>query len=561
MSANERTFRAETGSVPRPGAFGSLRWFKGLSVTGKTVVVVGLLLIVICVLFAEENWRGRRAWEACRKELDAKRALDWQQFIPPQVADDQNFAMTPFLAPLFDFNPKPRDPGQSPWRDPAAHDRLMNFAAPILPRNQKGELPPTPFAGHPQPNGLTDLEGALALLQSPSNQPPDSAFVFHSRAEAASATLAALDQFGPVLDELRSASRRPHFRYNIDYDTDDPISILLPHYIVLTRLTRILEVRASAELALGKSDAAFEDVELMYCLAGSIRDEPFMVEVSARGSMARRTVQIIWEGLAGRNWSEPQLKQFQKALQSFNQLKDLARGLRAERAAFGEVTFRYIRGHKNALRMWMGADEARPLAYLLAGPEGWLYQEQVTYHRLYDRRVLASFDPDSGYLQPHVIDQNRDALKHDLKGSALWHHNAFAGMIMPHLMKAFQIAALGQDGANQAATACALERYRLANGKYPDALAALVPQFLESLPMDVCNGQSLKYRLQPDGEFVLYGVGWNEKDDGGTMILQTDGQLVAKDGDWVWPAYPGTNAKVQTPNSKIQITHDDQKAH
>jgi hypothetical protein len=120
-----------------------------------------------------------------------------------------------------------------------------------------------------------------------------------------------------------------------------------------------------------------------------------------------------------------------------------------------------------------------------------------------------------------------------------------------------QIAALVQNGANQGATACALERYRLANGKYPDVLAALVPQFAEKLPLDVCNGQSLKYRLQPDGEFVLYGVGWNEKDDGGTIILQPDGQLVAKEGDWVWPAYPGTNPKVQTPGSKIQITREE----
>src|SRR5690242_10973756 len=139
MPANEGTFRpSEAGAALRSGAFRPLRWFRGLSVTGRSMVVGALLLVAMCVLFAEENWRGRRAWEICRKELDLKRVLDWQQFIPPQVPDDQNFATTPFLAPLFDFNPKPRDPGQSPWRDPAAHDRLVNFAASILPRNQKG---------------------------------------------------------------------------------------------------------------------------------------------------------------------------------------------------------------------------------------------------------------------------------------------------------------------------------------------------------------------------------------------------------------------------------------
>src|SRR5262249_8876027 len=138
-----------------------------LSVTGRCIAAGALLLFVICVLFAEENWRGRRAWEICRKDLDAKHALDWQQFIPPQVPDDQNFAATPFLAPLFDFNPKPRDPGQSPWRDPAAHDRIMNFAAPLLPANNKGELPSARFEGQ-----LTDLEAALSQFRNPSNQSP-----------------------------------------------------------------------------------------------------------------------------------------------------------------------------------------------------------------------------------------------------------------------------------------------------------------------------------------------------------------------------------------------------
>src|ERR1051326_1254032 len=181
MPANERTFRpTEAGAVPRSGSLGPIRWFKGLSITGRSMVLGGLLLILICMLFAEENWRGRRAWEICRKDLDAKRVLDWQQFIPPQVPDDQNFATTPFLAPLFDFNPNPRDPGQSPWRDPVARERVGSFAAALLPQNNKGEMPPARFD-----RPLTDLEAALALLRNQSNQPPEPAPAFSSRTEAA----------------------------------------------------------------------------------------------------------------------------------------------------------------------------------------------------------------------------------------------------------------------------------------------------------------------------------------------------------------------------------------
>jgi hypothetical protein len=70
---------------------------------------------------------------------------------------------------------------------------------------------------------------------------------------------------------------------------------------------------------------------------------------------------------------------------------------------------------------------------------------------------------------------------------------------------------------NLARTACALERYRLAHGKYPQTLDSLAPQFIAKLPHDPIGGQPLHYRTTDDGQFILYSVGWNEKDDGGIV--------------------------------------------
>jgi len=65
-------------------------------------------------------------------------------------------------------------------------------------------------------------------------------------------------------------------------------------------------------------------------------------------------------------------------------------------------------------------------------------------------------------------------------------------------------------------------------------LEALSPRFISVLPNDVITGQPYKYDRTEDGQFILYSVGWNEKDDGGvpgkTLFDQTQ-------GDWVW-AYP-----------------------
>lgn len=78
----------------------------------------------------------------------------------------------------------------------------------------------------------------------------------------------------------------------------------------------------------------------------------------------------------------------------------------------------------------------------------------------------------------------------------------------------------------------------MANGQLPETLAALGPKFIAKLPHDVINGQPLKYRRTDDGRFLLYSVGWNEKDDGGTVAFSKDGKNVNwKEGDWVW-RYP-----------------------
>jgi len=107
-------------------------------------------------------------------------------------------------------------------------------------------------------------------------------------------------------------------------------------------------------------------------------------------------------------------------------------------------------------------------------------------------------------------------------------------MLVPALGKAAQKAAYGQTAADAGTLACAIERYRLAHGQLPDSLEKLVPQFIASLPHDIINGKPLVYRPTPDGHFVLYSVGWNEKDDGGVPGKAKTSETDHGDGDWVW---------------------------
>lgn len=90
-----------------------------------------------------------------------------------------------------------------------------------------------------------------------------------------------------------------------------------------------------------------------------------------------------------------------------------------------------------------------------------------------------------------------------------------------------------QTDVDEVMIACVLERFHLAQGHYPNSLDDLTPQFASALPHDIITAQPFHYRRTSDGKFVLYSVGWNGTDDGGTMAINKVGNQDVMLGDWV----------------------------
>ena len=58
----------------------------------RTIIVLGIFVFLVAVFYAEENWRGKRAWENCKRGLEAKgETLDWNAYVSLDVPDGQNF--------------------------------------------------------------------------------------------------------------------------------------------------------------------------------------------------------------------------------------------------------------------------------------------------------------------------------------------------------------------------------------------------------------------------------------------------------------------------------------
>jgi hypothetical protein len=75
---------------------------KGTVLLRRTVILLAGITAFIALFYAEENWRGKRAWENCNRELEAKgEILEWDKLMPPLVPDDQNFFMAPKMQEWF----------------------------------------------------------------------------------------------------------------------------------------------------------------------------------------------------------------------------------------------------------------------------------------------------------------------------------------------------------------------------------------------------------------------------------------------------------------------------
>jgi hypothetical protein len=504
------------------------RWAFSWRMIRRALIVVVAALTLLALTYAIIDWRGLRTWQAYKNQLTARGVqLDFEAFVPPTVPDDQNFTMTPFLAPLFDYNPLPLQPGQNSRRDTNRFERVIRFADNA---GSGGDERSGAIGGAHE-----DFGQWLAMLKG-EKEPAASTIATRDQKAVASELLKALDQFKPVLTELRQASRRPYARFNVRYDEDDPWAILLPHLQVVRRISALLLMRASAELTLGDTAAAFDDLNFMFFLAHSIEHEPFVVSHLVRLGLLNNARIVVWQGLASHQWSDAQLQAIQDQLQPLALVRDLKRPLAAERAA-SDLTFGLFRDRGDRSRFFSDLTGASGFDTFLFGlaPRGWLYFEQISYHQLLDEYVLPGFDGENGRVHPSIIEAKQRELEGLLKArfSCVWNHRVMSRMLLPSLSKCFQRTALAQTGVSEALIACALERHRLANGRYPDNLQALIPAFLLSLPRDVFTGEPLKYRLENDGRFLLYSIGWNEKDDGGAVIAGASDQHLAE-GDWVW---------------------------
>ncbi len=531
------------------------RRFLSIGAARIFLFIVACVVTLVALFHAEENWRGARDWRNYRqKQIAAGKSIDPLALVPPRVPDDENFAMTPFLAPLLDFQP-----GTQTRRDLAAADRAQTFGdgVPDFPKMQGSEFEMDLVALANElrhPKDASQLNPAR-FKTNPYAAPPFFGMAVQGgdvtdRKEAAKVVLNGFNMFSPVIEELRTASHRPYVRFNIAYENPDKIAILLPHLAVLRHVCRIVSARATAELALGQTDKALDDVILALYLTEAPKAEAIVISQLVRFAELHEAIQPINIGLREHQWSDADIQHLQAALDKIDLIEGIKLSLDGETTVFADSSFDQLKAARNPLKLlttWgMMMSEGRGIVdnpftdvlFWVAVPRGWFDLEQVNYHRLAEQQIGSSIDLERRCVYPDKAAQGDKAIQ-DVHALGpihnVLHHEVFALVGLPALSKLAKKTAGAQVEVDLTRVACALERYRLAHSQYPEDLNTLSPQFIGTLPHDPIKGGPLNYHRTQDG-FALYSVGWNETDDGGKAVSRS-GRNPRPDpdqGDWVW---------------------------
>jgi hypothetical protein len=94
-------------------------------------------------------------------------------------------------------------------------------------------------------------------------------------------------------------------------------------------------------------------------------------------------------------------------------------------------------------------------------------------------------------------------------------------LLVPDLEATLTVNASGTACRDLSLVAIAVERYRRNQGRLPEDLRRLVPDYLRAVPIDPFDGQSLRY-IPGSDRYTLYSIGRNRRDDGAVETDETD---------------------------------------
>ena len=497
-----------TGSYEGPRHWWLPGWRPVLRLGGVALAMPVLLALLILGYYTHQNWRSKRDWAAFQQELKRSgKTLELASALPAPAPDEQNFVRAPAFQSWLALRSNAPPSGQL---------LIASYEAsrvPLPPNQQPRDLicwlDQRPLDLHLQ------LKSWLATNQAPANSNREVCAAF------ACQRLVPLGE--PLRDLAEAASNRPFFQVSTNQNA---ATVLLGDTRELWSLSHahfLFALRATARGVTGDNDGALEDVLTSLRLVKLAAQSPDASGVPRANTLLLRSLQPVWESIVAHRWNDQQLARLEAALAPFDLIADFTNAV--HRVALAQIEDwrlvyqkqprigRSIRNNRNPDQWdWM--------------PNGWWLNYCMRFYRG-AAALAAEAKPETGFIPMNSYGRYLRDLPLEGPTQALMQQTWWGATP----------SALAATALSQARAACALERWRLAQGAYPTNLSELLPRFLQRIPADSGPGRPLTYVRDDPGHYALIGLGPN-----GTM----DRGKPASD-DWLW-TFP--RAATNTPKAK-----------
>jgi hypothetical protein len=363
------------------------------------------------------------------------------------------------------------------------------------------------------PGGGPSLEDRLA--EQPSLR-PDEADLNELRAK--------MEKVAAALDVARGLADRPRGRYDVAWKSD-LIGTLMPHVNEAREVAGMLALDALLRSLDDDGEGAVRSCRAALNAGRSLGDEPAAVSQFVRAGCAGRAVRALEQVLAQGKAPAKSLEELQRLLEeeaeapleliaarservmNFQALETMRSG-HFDRASYGLRSS--VLGNTGDTLIDRGRAAACEAALLRHGNELVEIAKLPTEEQ--QERLKGLREP--AEKLPTLL----DALTRDfdrLRFAARFHRT--------------------KAELRCAAAALAAERYRMAEGRWPENLGALAPRYLAAVPADPFDGKPLRLRRLADG-LVIYSVGADGADDGGNLDRKGQASPGTDVGFQLWDA-------------------------
>ncbi|MBC8352422.1 MAG: hypothetical protein H8E66_10570 [Planctomycetes bacterium] len=285
-----------------------------------------------------------------------------------------------------------------------------------------------------------------------------------------------------------------------DRDFDDGIAMLLPQVQGIRSAARMLILEARVAAHQGDADGVARSIHAIFATCRAVEEDPILISDLVQVALAGIAVSELEIAVGSVEFSDADLQMLREDVRSIDFQRSLERALMGERV-IGILTFR------NPGKF--DVSEEMPFPMRANNEDLALYLSTLAKYVEASRQpfpeALATAEEATLNVQEVVGDSGVNKLRY-----------VFTNLLLPALDAVFGANARGTGSTHCADTSLAIEMYRRVNGKLPQTLAELVPEFMDIVPIDPMDGDPLRYVVNDDG-YMLYSVGRNQVDDGGVM--------------------------------------------